>query len=1006
MTSRSRSCVPSLVPPSVPPSAPSRTSPSAPPRRRGAIQLTQLTQLFAASVAMFITASLQAAIITVYQNGSGDHTTIQAAIDTANSGDTILIGPGSYDEFLNTGGKTLTLRGVNGYVQTIVDPGGDNGTLLTVPSGTGLKIEDISFRNGRNASMVSLAEGVGITFTLCRFLGGIAGEGAAVLAGACTATFVDCQFTSNVASSRGGAVKADGATLLFDGCTFTTNQCTGSEGGALRLAGCTSTIVDCTFNDNRTTNGGTSLGGAIFASGGSGDWSDSTFTGNDVDSSGTTQGGDLYLTGSIAPEITNVVFSASRATNGNAYGGSILLTGTASPVITGCTFDDCQAATNGNAFGGAIFMNASCNPRILSSTFNACRVPNGAGADRGGAIWIEDATPLIDGCTFTNCQSNDEGGAIFCQSLASPTILSCTFTGNTASRGGALWTSGQSSPLVAGCVFASGAAGGGGGGVYAEDSAPAFASCLFQENGNSAMVVAGSAGYFPLVASTTFCGNSGDISGSWYDDGGNVFVGLCGDDCNGNGISDAYEIDAGLEADCNDNGVPDGCELAANPGLDCNGNGTLDGCEGGGGSDCDGDGVIDECEDDCNKNGTPDDCEILAGSGTDCDGDGVLDSCQIAADPSIDCDGNGLPDSCDVDCDGDGVPDECEIDADPGLDCDGNGVLDACELAGGDINNNAVLDACEVLDLVSIEVEIEPIVGVSRTANSALPLSAICYRIYAVLADPNAQLVAVYGSPSDGPLVLTSDGGFFNDGLGGNTASARPCDPDGNFPSLAYDSFLTVGGDCSANSVEENIGLDFSGFNNGGSLVDNDGIILITPGDAQGYAGASGRVLIAQLTSKDGSLPQGQFNLAGVNTDGSDWLAYDIEWGAASLVDCNGNGEQDARDIGLGLSNDCNLDGVPDECQTSNPDVDCNANGTPDWCDISSGTSSDADGNGVPDECECTGDLDGDGVVDVYDVLEVILSWGEPGGDGDANGDGIVDALDLSLVIASFGSCL
>ena len=49
------------------------------------------------------------------------------------------------------------------------------------------------------------------------------------------------------------------------------------------------------------------------------------------------------------------------------------------------------------------------------------------------------------------------------------------------------------------------------------------------------------------------------------------------------------------------------------------------------------------------------------------------------------------------------------------------------------------------------------------------------------------------------------------------------------------------------------------------------------------------------------------------------------------------------------LIDDCDGNGIDDDCDTSI--IDCNDNGTPDACDISSGTSMDMDGDGVPDEC-------------------------------------------------------
>jgi hypothetical protein len=82
--------------------------------------------------------------------------------------------------------------------------------------------------------------------------------------------------------------------------------------------------------------------------------------------------------------------------------------------------------------------------------------------------------------------------------------------------------------------------------------------------------------------------------------------------------------------------------------------------------------------------------------------------------------------------------------------------------------------------------------------------------------------------------------------------------------------------------------------------------------------------------------------------------------------DCNANGVADGCDLSAGASRDCNVNGIPDECdiaqQTSDdctgdgiPDEcepDCNANSTADSCDIDDQTSDDCTGNGIPDECE------------------------------------------------------
>ncbi len=54
----------------------------------------------------------------------------------------------------------------------------------------------------------------------------------------------------------------------------------------------------------------------------------------------------------------------------------------------------------------------------------------------------------------------------------------------------------------------------------------------------------------------------------------------------------------------------------------------------------------------------------------------------------------------------------------------------------------------------------------------------------------------------------------------------------------------------------------------------------------------------------------------------------------------------------------------------------------------------------------CTGDLNGDGVVDVSDLLQLLGNWGScPGCDADFNDDGVVDVSDLLLLLGNWGSC-
>ncbi len=157
--------------------------------------------------------------------------------------------------------------------------------------------------------------------------------------------------------------------------------------------------------------------------------------------------------------------------------------------------------------------------------------------------------------------------------------------------------------------------------------------------------------------------------------------------------------------------------------------------------------------------------------------------------------------------------------------------------------------------------------------------------------------------------------------------------------------------------------------------------------------------------------------------------------------DCNGNGTADDQDIANGTSQDCNQNQIPDECDLVNGTEDCNGNGVPDECDITIGggstdlnqngipdecepdcndnglpdfldiqllISQDANQNGIPDECEqCAGDVNGDGVVNVTDLVEVIVAWGACTAPcpADLNGDGQVNVTDLVELIVNWGTC-
>ena len=61
----------------------------------------------------------------------------------------------------------------------------------------------------------------------------------------------------------------------------------------------------------------------------------------------------------------------------------------------------------------------------------------------------------------------------------------------------------------------------------------------------------------------------------------------------------------------------------------------------------------------------------------------------------------------------------------------------------------------------------------------------------------------------------------------------------------------------------------------------------------------------------------------------------------------------------------------------------------------------------VPDNetVDCAADVNGDGMVNVEDLVDVILAWASDDADADVNDDGVVDVQDLVEVILNWGPC-
>jgi len=107
-------------------------------------------------------------IHTVKQDGSGDYNTIQAGIDAAFTGDTVLVWPGTYFENVDYLSKNITVASlyltteIQNYIKTTIIDGANNGSCVYISNNTGFGATLCGFTLQHGSGSTSLYAGGGI----------------------------------------------------------------------------------------------------------------------------------------------------------------------------------------------------------------------------------------------------------------------------------------------------------------------------------------------------------------------------------------------------------------------------------------------------------------------------------------------------------------------------------------------------------------------------------------------------------------------------------------------------------------------------------------------------------------------------------------------------------------------------------------------------------------------------------------------------------------------------
>jgi hypothetical protein len=293
---------------------------AAPPSRvhRRARSLFRVGALVAA---LALAASAHAATYLVRPDGTGDFPTVQAALDAATGGDTVLLadgtftGPGNRD--LSFLGKAITLASQSGSAEAcIIDCQGSavaphRGISAVTGEGSASLLSGVTVRNGFDPTAGGglLCTDTAPTIVDCVFRECFGDMGGAVACrGTAAPSFSRCRFEADSAGIGAAIWAGDYATPSFDACVFSQNHA-GIEAGGISLQYNASAVVrDCRFEDNV----GTYRGGGLLAD----DYSIVDVTRSTFVANASTGGGGAYCCAFSLGYFRNCTFQENAAPQG------------------------------------------------------------------------------------------------------------------------------------------------------------------------------------------------------------------------------------------------------------------------------------------------------------------------------------------------------------------------------------------------------------------------------------------------------------------------------------------------------------------------------------------------------------------------------------------------------------------------------------------------------------------------------------------------------------------
>jgi len=432
---------------------------------------------------LLITTCLYSTIINV----PADQPTIQAGINVAVDGDTVLVQPDIYIENINYDGKNITVASLFLTTQdtiyisnTIIDgsqpANPDSGSVVTFESGEDLTAVLTGF---------TIENGIGNIYTWYE-LGTVARCGGGISCTDSSPNINNVRITANSLATGGnnfgGGISCYNSSPSLTNITVTNNLASNSDhnhGAGLCFANNSSpSLSNVAIIDNCALNGNWNFGGGIYCIlNSSPDLQNVTISENSVSGGTWNMAGGIGCEINSSPSLVNVTITNNSASGGE--GGGLFCYESSSPSLEDVTITDNIASS-----GGGIYCKHNSCPYLNNVVVN----DNNANHSGGGISCIYSSSPILENVIIMNNNAETGyGGGIYCFDESSPILENVTIINNNSNwHGGGIFLTNNSCPNLENVTISNNSAFRAGGGIYCNfDSSPSFMNVAITYNNSN-----------------------------------------------------------------------------------------------------------------------------------------------------------------------------------------------------------------------------------------------------------------------------------------------------------------------------------------------------------------------------------------------------------------------------------------------------------------------------------------------------------------------------------------